>query len=847
MKILSLAENGSAQSHTSHRAVKIILVIGSICALFLATHSRLVDAARRGSAETRESSSPAPLFVLPNRLTPDELDGEEFGAAMAISGDTLVVGAPKTAVRIGETRFVEAGLAYVFIRDGSEWVQQAKLYPDDAQPLDAFGHSVAISGDTIVIGTRFRDYGLPHEVAGRAYVFQREGMTWTQQAQLTASDHAAEDYFGTAVAINGDTVAIGADGDDVGQSSDQGSVYIFTRGGTSWTERVKILAQDGRATDNFGNSLALSSKTLIVGAKSNDVGANINQGSAYVFTGTGSDWSQQAQLAASDGAPNDEFGVTTAIDGDTVLIGNNRDNAQGAANQSAAYVFVRDGNTWAQQAALASGTEGPFAASAVAVNGDTAVVGTYQTLPNRTSGTQGPVLVFIREGVNWTKQAPLTPGVNGFASQQFGSAVAVSGDTAIVGASHDIATRGLGAAYIFTRFQGTGWHQQARARAEDGAEGDNFGHSVAISGDIAVIGCRDDDIDGTVDQGSAYVFVRKANGWSFQRKLVAPDGRRYDEFGQSVSTDGDTIVIGSDSASGQSYEQGAAYVFRRMGSNWSYQGKLVANDGRRYDYFGRSVAVKGDTIVVGAPLDHRFHQAQGSAYVFTRSGLVWRQSAKLQAADGRGYDYFGVSVAVHNQIIAVGASPFTFNERSHREAVYIFEPGGTWWAQRQKLRALDNAAGFARTIAMDDQTLVAGANEELVDGQTRGSAYVFNHVGRTWVPAAKLSPISLDSGVLLFGNSVSVSGDRIAIGATSYAAASQPYGFFFVFKRIGNTWNQEARLAPPAPLKTSASATPVAISGQTIVAGAGWEKIGTNVNQGAAYIYVYLTGTSWMP
>ncbi|HEV2883513.1 MAG TPA: hypothetical protein VGW36_01575 [Pyrinomonadaceae bacterium] len=823
------------------RQLKFIVAVISCSALLFATEMRFADSSRANVApEMNRLAMPAPLFTLPNRLTPDEANAEEFGASMAISGDTLVVGAPRSTVRPGDVLFIEHGSAYVFVREGGEWVEQARLLPDNGQPLDNFGYSVAISGNTVVVGTRFAAYGNRHEVPGRAYVFIREGTTWTLQTELRASDASAEDYFGTSVAIDGDTIAIGADSDSFSGNPARGSVYIFTREAGVWAERLKLLSHDGGPNDHFGNALSLTGNTLVVGAKTDTVGANTNQGSAYVFTGSGANWSEQAKLTATEGLAYDRFGFTTAIDGNTIVIGTDRNNS------GAAYVFVFNGTSWAQQATLTTVTTGTYAPNSVAIDGDTALVGTYETLLNAPSGSQGPVFVFVREGQTWTRQTQLSPGA-GSTSRRFGAAVLISGDTAIVGASHDNTTQPGGAAYIFTRFSGTGWHQQLRVRAQDGAQREDFASSVAISGDTVVIGSRADDVEGVNEQGSAYVFARKGNAWTFQGKLLAPDGRQYDEFGQSVAIDGDTIVVGSDSATGTNYEQGAAYVFQRLGSSWRFQAKLIAKDGRRYDYFGRSVGIHGNTIVVGASHDHRLRQSQGSAYVFTRSGVSWRQTAKLLASDGRARDFFGVSVAVHNQTIAVGASPITFNERSHREAVYIFEPRGSIWTQRQRLRALDNAAGFARSIAMDERTLVAGSNEEIVEGQEVGAAYVFRRVGSHWVGLAKLLPISLDAAVRHFGNSVSVSGDRIAVGATSLANANQPYGYFFVFKQLGNTWSQEARLEPAAPLVSTGLATPVAISGKTIVAGAPWEKIGANVNQGAAYIYVYLTETSWMP
>jgi len=193
----------------------------------------------------------------------DGATNDLFGFSVAVDGDTAVVGAYDD-----EVTFPNQGSAYVFIRSGSTWTQQGKLTASDGAALDSFGTSVAIFGDSIVVGTS----GNP----GSAYVFTRSGGTWTEQQKLTASDGAAGDYFAYSVAISGDTVVAGASYDDIGANSEQGSAYVFTRSGSTWTEQQKLTASDGAAGDFFGYSVAIAGDTIVVAASDDDIGSNVN-------------------------------------------------------------------------------------------------------------------------------------------------------------------------------------------------------------------------------------------------------------------------------------------------------------------------------------------------------------------------------------------------------------------------------------------------------------------------------------------------------------------------------------------------------------------------------------------
>ena len=278
------------------------------------------------------------------------------------------------------------------------------------------------------------------------------------------------------------------------------------------------------------------------------------------------------------------------------------------------------------------------------------VIGVHPNRNRYTLASAGVLLLIAMPGwaVTPVEVAKLVAD-DGATNDFFGFSVALSGDTAVIGAfrdSDDVKGVDSGSAYVFTR-SGTNWGQQAKLTATDGAANDTFGGNVALSGDTAVIGALgdDDDVNG-VDSGSAYVFTRSGTSWSEQAKLSAADGAAGDEFGYSVALSGDTAVIGAARDDDKGNDSGSAYVFTRSGTSWSQQAKLTAADGAAGDVFSISVALSGDTAVIGADLDDEKGDNSGAAYVFTRSGSTWSQQAKLTADDGAAGDLFGIRVAL---------------------------------------------------------------------------------------------------------------------------------------------------------------------------------------------------------
>ncbi len=369
--------------------------------------------------------------------------------------------------------------------------QVAKVTADDAAFVDQFGFSVSISGDYAISGSN-RD----ENDRGGAYVYIRSGSSWSQQQKLSGSDSAANDNFGWSVAISGDTAVVGSPFDD-GTGTDQGSVYIFTRSGSSWTQQQKITATDGAANDQFGTSVAINGETVIVGA----VGDDSNRGSAYIFVRNGATWTQQQKLTAPDGGSDDDFGWSVALSGESATVGSPRDDGA----RGSAFVFIRSGSTWSQQQKLAAS--------------------------------------------------------DGVALDQFGYSVGISGDSVIVGAVNvEFGGSVRGSAYVFSR-SGSLWSEQQKLTASDGSPSDGFGTAVAISNNTVLVGANTSDLGTNTDQGACYVYLRSGSSWSEQQKLNAVDGSASDNFGGSVAISGDNAIVGSYLDDGSSVDSGSAYIF----------------------------------------------------------------------------------------------------------------------------------------------------------------------------------------------------------------------------------------------------------------------------------------------
>jgi hypothetical protein len=404
-----------------------------------------------GLAALHPSSALAQWTQKQELIASDGVYSDYFGFALAVSGDTAVVGSYASDV----SSVIDAGAAYVFMFDGTQWVQKQKLTASDGAQSDNFGVSVAIDGNVIVVGSYHADS--PAVDAGAAYVYRFNGTTWVEEEKLTASDAAAGDTFGRSVAVKDDVIAVGAPTDDLTTGTDAGSVYVYRYKGSFllWQEEQKLTASDGTNYDYLGFSVAMRDHdTVLAGAYGHDVtGGMFDAGGVYEFVHSGSSWKQNQELIADDAAYADQYGYSLAVEGDTLVVGAYAADAGGGIDTGAVYVLQEESGHWTQTDKLVPGA-----------------VASYD---------------------------------------YFGTSVAVHDSMILAGSPHrDEVYADAGAAYLFRYVGGhCGWlEQQPEFVAKDRAAYDDLGISVGLSDHGALSGAYLKDTTAGADSGAVLVF-----------------------------------------------------------------------------------------------------------------------------------------------------------------------------------------------------------------------------------------------------------------------------------------------------------------------------------------------------
>jgi hypothetical protein len=712
---------------------------------------------------------------------------------------------------------VNQGAAYIFGRNqggSNNWGQIARLTAADGAGYDNFGESVSLSDGMALVGAS------NHATTGAAYLFERNqggANNWGQFEKLTPGA-AGDGGFGKSVALDNDTALVGAwlDG-----SLALGSAFIFERnqgGADAWGVVKELLAPDGSDTDYFGFSVALNNDTALVGAVNDQP-----YGSAYIFErnlGGANNWGYLVKLLPANPTGVSGFGASVALSGDKALVGAPATEIDGRQDQGAAFLFGRNiggADAWGQDKRLLApgGAEGDRFGESVALAGDTAAIGAPES-----DGSLGSAYILERNrgGENaWGLQVKLDAFTRA-EGDNFGFALALSGETLLVGARDADVSGDLsrGAAQLFIR-SGDEWKQIDKQLANAGASGDQFGLSVSLVGDTALVGAPYENSE----QGAAYLFGRNQGGadlWGQSKKLTAADGAAGDFFGIAVSLDragmaAQRALVG---AYGDNADKGSAYLFERNqgGSGaWGQVVKLEASGGAIFDNFGQSVSLYGDSALIGAPGDDvGVENGQGSAYLFSRNqgGLeAWGQVTQIFAGDGAASDAFGHSVSLSGDTALVGAYGNDIGAESSQGAAYIFERnqgGANVWGQVRRLLASDGAAGenFGYAVSLSGDTALIGSIFDATPStNVTGTAFIFarNQGGAdNWGEVKRIFPAD-ESGVQQFGGAVSLDGDTALVGGSFSDIGDQnDQGAAWVFERNKggqNQWGQAARLLAP--------------------------------------------------
>jgi hypothetical protein len=763
-----------------------------------------------------------------------------FGRSFAVSGTTLVVGAPEAVSCVLTTSTCSGGVgaAYVYERVGGAWQFRQKLRASDYTYSNTtnrnFGASVAIDGDTLLVGAggAFDPVAAPSNPIGAVYVFTRTAGTWTETQKLLPPTPApGTDEFGFSVALAGDTAVIGNPGRTVSGAARAGAIHVFTRSGGTFSQAALLTASDGATGNRLGESVAYAGTTILAGAPLGDAPTPADSGAAYVFTGSGATWTEQAKLLASDPLANARFGNSVALDGDSAAIGAVGWAASPATpNQGRAYVFVRSGSAWSQQQRLEAGdTQANRLGSSVAIRGDQVAVGAPDTREG--GGFPGAVRVFARSGGTWTLEQSLLGTAQTSASLGIAVRLFDDGGTPALLASTGNSLVGPTGIESVRTYRRTGSAPTPFVLAGDTSRLPStqqafFGAVVAVEGDLAVVGAPSmQQPRGPVFPndfarvGAAYVYARNGDQWTLREALtITPLGGDTAAFGSAVAISGNTIAIGApgERAALSGSGTGAAYVYTVGPSSIDLQQRIaIDNVTASNQAFGRSLSLDGDTLAVGAPftsnpvLSNNF----GRVFVYTRSGATWtKQQEIVDTAPPGTADDFGNYVILRGDALVIG---------TRRSATSGYVPyvaaatrsGGTWSIVQRIVQPPGSNNGtdtFGQSLAWSGNTLAIGARThgtEAGAASGNGRVYLYEGTPGSFALAQTLRQVddTTSSTSSAFGAALALSGDRLLVGApnTSFVAGSSgPLGALYAYERLAGTWRQAARIRPTAPDNT---------------------------------------------
>ena len=838
---------------------------------------------------------------------------------VAIHGDFAVIGVPKE-----DGTGVNEGAVYVFHKVNDVWTETQRLSSPDLQSPGFFGQAVAMDENYLFVGAPGDDNSSDN--GGIVYVYKRDGTNWTHHSDLYSDNSFPDNSFGSSISVDGNKVVVG--GKLKGQASnfdETGEIYVFTLNTSSgyWEGFYTWLyATDGQPGDRLGGSVDISGDYVIAGAEFADAGGN-NAGAAYIFKSTENGWVQTAKLQASNGAAGFHFGTSVAIEGDVAYVGT-RDNSSGSPSPKAVYRFERTDAGWAETeiiplpagqnasnfggSMVLEGNHLLIGASGQYTSGATGAVFAFNTmLPSSTltycgtpvtatpptatdncagtvTGTTDDPTTFSAEGtysIDWTfddgngnvtvasqtvrvydEQADITsvvstpPSCPGEADGTLTVTATCSSCpdgfqysiddlnyqngnvfTGLAAADYTIYVREPNSLCVSTATITvderedteapipavpaiSGWAQATKALMSNGGANDYAGESVDIEGDYAVVGAMY-HAENEVKGGAAYVFKRNGSQWVEEAVLLASDRQENDKFGKSVAISGDYIVVGADRVFGTSnMVPGAAYVFKRNGTVWTEQAKLTAGDTFGRDFFGYSVSMEEDVVAVGAAEEDSGGTNSGAVYIYNRTDGTWTLDQKLKALNAGANDRFGEAVSLSGDYLIVGAV-YEDTGGSNSGAAYVFHYADGSWTQQAQLgsSAPTSEDYFGIDVALDGNQVLVGSSNKIIDGVRKGAAYIFQRSGTTWNQVAELIGSDVD-GNDLFGLDVDISGDYAVIAAQNQYTADENRGAVYAYSKDENGWGNESKIVSSDSLRFGNIGSSIAISGVSIAVGA---------------------------
>lgn len=897
-----------------------------------------------------------------------------FGFDVEISNNTLIIAAlgeasDQTTITNGTGAGTNnshpwSGAIYVFKRSGVTWTQQAFIKAGNNNIYDQFGIDVSISGDTIAVGSDGEDSTLTtitngtgtstsnaKSNSGAVYVYRNSGNIWTQEAYIKASNSGASDWFGTGVSISGDTLAVGAPGEDSTDTvitngatssadntkSASGAVYVYKRTGVTWAQEAFIKAANSGIDDAFGRSISLSGNTLVVGATNEDsdqtsitngTSANAdnsksNSGAIYIYRRTGTNWQQEAFIKARNSDINDYFGTSISLSGDTLAVGANGEASNQTVITNGTSASADNSISWAGAIYIYRNKSRLFEVhevrNSVSINSitlswpkvggtSTGYYVTYQlgsTAPaNCTSGS----FTNVGDIDSYTLNALNSATTYSYRVCATDGSTITSGLTGTVTTLDTAVTLNVTLEKAISETVGN----CSFTAVPSPALNERFEYRVTFSSAIDPTTFSSDDITNSGTGGSSVLL------WTIEN---CGDDRNFKLIARTIYGDGTiipSISAGNVQTTGGSNNLVSTSVNNSVSftKNWYQEAYIKAVNVLADADFGRSVSIDGETIAVGSRNEFSNQTTitngdtastntssgySGAVYVYKRNGSIWAQEAYIKASNNNSSDYFGSSVSLNADTIAVGAIGEDSNETTITNgptasadnsngfsgAVYVYKRSGTNWVQEAYIKAANSDVSdrFGSVLSLDGDTLIVGAFQEssnqntITNGPTAssdnssgnsGAVYVYKRTGTNWIQEAFIKASNSQS-TDQFGQTVSLSGDTIAVGAPSEDSnqttitttsnvdnSSSNSGAVYIYVRTGTAWALEAYIKAVNNGVNDNFGSSIFIVNNTLVVGTpdedsnqssitnGSTAATDNLSPGSGAVYIYeRTGTTW--
>ena len=731
-------------------------------------------------------------------------------ASVDTDGDLLVVGASSANGSDGS--------AYIYRHNGTDWILEETV----AGPVgDAgnFGADVAVDNGTVFIGAPANST-ISGAASGAVFVYRFSG-TWLEIAAVDQDpgDANAGDQFGAAIDATDSVLWVGAPGDDEGDI-DAGAVYRFNGGPSliSWNApTTKATASDATAAAGLGSSIAVRGKNMVVGAPGETGG-----GQAYVFVQSGIGWTQRAILQSPNRSAGDAYGAAVAVIGHSLVVTDPAEDLTGT-DQGAVYIYDGDLAGWALRDTIegAQVDNGAFGTSVDAI-GDLVVVGA-----DGEAAGEGAVHIFERANITWSSISVETGSAAGV-DNGYGVAVAVSADHLVGASATDPSAPGAFAS-------STPAHPLPADRLAPSTldDFDQFGFSVALSGDTAVVGAPSAISGIPQGRGTAYVFRNVGGAWQLEQELVDPDPVVDSGYGYAVAIDTDTIAVGSWGS--------GIWIWTRSGSTWTAATDITSP--ATLDSFGAALDLDGASLIVGAPRDDDAAANAGTAYVYTGAGATWTLESELPSTTATASDFYGESVTISGDTAVVGIPRANDGPSTNTGAFQVWTRAGAVWTVGDTVVSVTNADGdlFAATVAIDGGKLIVGAPFGDAPGNTNiGWVYFYEISGGSATFQAGFMGQGPPFGGSQLGDSVAIDGSLAVAGSIEEAGAdanAYTYGF------DGTQWFELDVLVASDAYDTDDEygdrlGAAVAISGTDVVVGADLDDTQYGAQTGSAYGFV---------